>query len=127
MSYALQPIIKFGNLYLLPRTPKLTYLQQESVIFFSHVECALLCSVSSQNQLEDGHTLFDYSVGLNEIIQLMIRKVLPVATLASPSNGDSSTSDEVKDEPMDAAGEEAKEVWLCTQCMGIYMYVHGRS
>ncbi|XP_015764928.1 PREDICTED: E3 ubiquitin-protein ligase UHRF1-like [Acropora digitifera] len=28
-------------------------------------------------QLEDGHTLFDYNVGLNEIVQLMIRTVPP--------------------------------------------------
>lgn len=27
--------------------------------------------------MEDGHTLFDYSVGLNEIVQLMIRPALP--------------------------------------------------
>ena len=30
-------------------------------VFFSHF------------QLEDGHSLFDYNVGLNEIIQIMIR------------------------------------------------------
>lgn len=24
-------------------------------------------------QLEDGHTLFDYSVGLNDLVQLMVR------------------------------------------------------
>lgn len=29
-------------------------------------------------QLEDGHTLFDYNVGLNEIVQLMIRTVPPL-------------------------------------------------
>ena len=28
-------------------------------------------------KLEDGHTLFDYNVGLNEIVQLMIRTVPP--------------------------------------------------
>lgn len=27
--------------------------------------------------MEDGHTLFDYNVGLNEIVQLMIRTVPP--------------------------------------------------
>ena len=32
-------------------------------------------------QLEDGHSLFDYDVGLNDTVQLMVR---PVATLPSP-------------------------------------------
>lgn len=32
-------------------------------------------------QLEDGHTLFDYDVGLNDIIQLMVR---PIMTQAMP-------------------------------------------
>ena len=27
--------------------------------------------------MEDGHSLFDYNVGLNEIVQLMIRPVPP--------------------------------------------------
>lgn len=40
-------------------------------------------------QLEDGHTLFDYNVGLNEIIQLMVRAQLPPV-----SNGDISSGDE---------------------------------
>ena len=43
-------------------------------------------------QLEDGHTLFDYDVGLNDIIQLMVRTVIlpPVTTPAfkSQSHGD---------------------------------------
>ena len=29
--------------------------------------------------MEDGHTLFDYSVGLNEIVQLMIKQPVPVS------------------------------------------------
>ena len=28
-------------------------------------------------QMEDGHTLFDYDVGLNDIIQLLVRQVTP--------------------------------------------------
>ena len=32
-------------------------------------------------QLEDGHSLFDYDVGLNDIVQLMVR---PVVTLPAP-------------------------------------------
>ena len=41
-------------------------------------------------QLEDGHTLFDYDVGLNDIIQLMIR---PVAATLPTSNGRSTHDD----------------------------------
>lgn len=37
-------------------------------------------------QLEDGHTLFDYDVGLNDIVQLMIRIHVPV--LETLENGD---------------------------------------
>ena len=29
-------------------------------------------------QLEDGHTLFDYSVGLNDLVQLMVRAEEPI-------------------------------------------------
>lgn len=31
-------------------------------------------------QLEDGHSLFDYDVGLNDIIQLMIRPIMTQTT-----------------------------------------------
>lgn len=38
-------------------------------------------------QLEDGHTLFDYDVGLNDIIQLLVRPVLTPVTNAAAVNG----------------------------------------
>ncbi len=42
-----------------------------------------------RSQLEDGHTIFDYDVGLNDIIQLMIRPVPTQSPPPSPlkSNG----------------------------------------
>lgn len=40
-------------------------------------------------QLVDGHTLFDYNVGLNEIIQILVRK--PVAVI--DSNGVTKTEE----------------------------------
>ena len=55
-------------------------------------------------QLEDGHSLFDYDVGLNDIIQLMVRPVMTSsdATLypstASTQNG---TEEEEEEEKMD--------------------------
>lgn len=36
-------------------------------------------------QLEDGHTLFDYNVGLNEIVQLVIKTAIP--PIDSNNNG----------------------------------------
>ena len=45
--------------------------------------------------MEDGHTLFDYDVGLNDIVQLMIRVNMP--ELAGPSvasNGEEKDKEE---------------------------------
>ena len=45
--------------------------------------------------MEDGHTLFDYDVGLNDIVQLMIRPNLSssgTATCTLATNGDVTTS-----------------------------------
>lgn len=42
----------------------------QTSLFLSSLVCLSL-------KLEDGHTLFDYNVGLNEIVQLMIRTVPP--------------------------------------------------
>ncbi|KAJ7425405.1 E3 ubiquitin-protein ligase UHRF2 [Pitangus sulphuratus] len=39
-------------------------------------------------QLEDGHTLFDYNVGLNDIVQLLIRSESEAPTTASVTNQD---------------------------------------
>lgn len=38
-------------------------------------------------QLEDGNTLFDYDVGLNDIIQLLVRPVLTPVTNGAAVNG----------------------------------------
>ena len=43
--------------------------------------------------MEDGHTLFDYDVGLNDIVQLMIRPVLSNGGENGMINGDKNTSD----------------------------------
>lgn len=59
-------------------------------------------------QLEDGHTLFDYSVGLNEIIQLLARKKPIVPPELSASAGNSSGTGE--DNAMDSSGHASVEV-----------------
>ena len=46
-------------------------------------------------QLVDGHTLFDYDVGLNEIVQILVK---PVATdTASPSKKENGVTEQVID------------------------------
>ncbi|CAH1244134.1 UHRF1 [Branchiostoma lanceolatum] len=49
-------------------------------------------------QLEDGHSLFDYSVGLNEIIQLLVR---PAATNQSADSSVATETASDKEEPME--------------------------
>ncbi|XP_002740994.1 E3 ubiquitin-protein ligase UHRF1-like [Saccoglossus kowalevskii] len=61
-------------------------------------------------QLEDGHTLFDYDVGLNEIVQIMVRQCLPLqASLPVNSancNGYISDSSDVAMETGEAIGSD---------------------
>ncbi|CAG5131053.1 unnamed protein product [Candidula unifasciata] len=58
-------------------------------------------------QMEDGHTLFDYDVGLNDLIQILIRKNIPQPLSDSDDKGkddiadDGSTSDKENKEPGD--------------------------
>ena len=58
-----------------------TVLQVLSV-FLRNVILMLVCL---SLQLEDGHTLFDYNVGLNEIVQLVIKTAIP--SVDSNNNG----------------------------------------
>ena len=46
-------------------------------------------------QLVDGHTLFDYNVGLNEIIQILLHKPLPssAVTASDETPVEETTSD----------------------------------
>ena len=44
----------------------------------------------SFSQLEDGHTLFDYDVGLNDIVQLMIRPALSTCNNIVHESGEKS-------------------------------------
>lgn len=43
--------------------------------------------------MEDGHTLFDYNVGLNDIVQLLVRQALPSAALPKDKEAELSDSD----------------------------------
>uniref|UniRef100_A0AAY4BDI0 E3 ubiquitin-protein ligase UHRF n=1 Tax=Denticeps clupeoides TaxID=299321 RepID=A0AAY4BDI0_9TELE len=44
-------------------------------------------------QMEDGHTMFDYNVGLNDIVQLLIRQSLPPLPASKDKDADLSDSD----------------------------------
>ena len=70
-------------------------------------------------QLEDGHSLFDYDVGLNDIIQLMVRPV-PVDPTPAPravQNGGTTEDEtngtgeeEMQNGDSEEDGEESMEV-----------------
>lgn len=45
------------------------------------------------SQLVDGHTLFDYDVGLNEIVQILVKPV--VADTGSPSKKENGVKEQV--------------------------------
>ncbi|XP_017576228.1 E3 ubiquitin-protein ligase UHRF1 isoform X1 [Pygocentrus nattereri] len=44
-------------------------------------------------QMEDGHTIFDYNVGLNDIVQLLVRQTMPPVSLPKDKEGELSDSD----------------------------------
>lgn len=43
--------------------------------------------------MEDGHTIFDYNVGLNDIVQLLVRQTLPVVEHAKSKDKEAELSD----------------------------------
>lgn len=43
--------------------------------------CPHACAHLSLSQMEDGHTIFDYNVGLNDIVQLLVRQTPPPLAL----------------------------------------------
>uniref|UniRef100_A0A8D3DUN7 RING-type E3 ubiquitin transferase n=1 Tax=Scophthalmus maximus TaxID=52904 RepID=A0A8D3DUN7_SCOMX len=44
-------------------------------------------------QMEDGHTIFDYSVGLNDIVQLLVRQKAPAADVVKSKDKEAELSD----------------------------------
>ncbi|GFO08485.1 E3 ubiquitin-protein ligase uhrf1 [Plakobranchus ocellatus] len=65
-------------------------------------------------QMEDGHTLFDYDVGLNDLIQMLVRhndtpKKETDSKEESPQSDDGSSSDKENKEPQEAEGVKESE------------------
>ncbi|KAG8540643.1 hypothetical protein GDO81_020879 [Engystomops pustulosus] len=62
-------------------------------------------------QMEDGHTLFDYSVGLNDIVQLLVRQLPPppTPTTAPESAEEADDAPMSETEPEDVRAEEQPE------------------
>ncbi|XP_018413097.1 PREDICTED: E3 ubiquitin-protein ligase UHRF1-like [Nanorana parkeri] len=60
-------------------------------------------------QMEDGHTLFDYSVNLNDIVQLMVRQV-PVCVSPVTEEKDEVPEEEEEAKMPDIEPEEEKEL-----------------
>ena len=59
-------------------------------------------------QLEDGHSLFDYDVGLNDIIQLMVRPVVTsrdATTYSSTASAQNGTGEGERGEKMDTVSD----------------------
>ena len=54
-------------------------LNNDSKIKFPNKKVSRTCPFISFFQMEDGHSLFDYDVGLNDLIQIMVRKIVPVS------------------------------------------------
>lgn len=52
--------------------------------------------------MEDGHSLFDYSVGLNDLIQIMVRNPQPVK-----QTSDDKTEDPKHNNGYSSSGEES--------------------
>uniref|UniRef100_A0A4W6ESU2 Ubiquitin-like domain-containing protein n=1 Tax=Lates calcarifer TaxID=8187 RepID=A0A4W6ESU2_LATCA len=49
-------------------------------------------------QMEDGHTIFDYNVGLNDIVQLLVRqKMAPVNVIKTASTSAQTNTPELID------------------------------
>ena len=53
-------------------------------VLTDHTYSLLVFFLLQLSQMEDGHTLFDYDVGLNDIVQLMIRPFLSVCGDSKP-------------------------------------------
>ena len=66
---------------------RLAFILNTVPVFLRYVIIMLVCL---SLQLEDGHTLFDYNVGLNEIVQLMIKTAIP----PTDSNNNGKTAQE---------------------------------
>lgn len=45
------------------------------------------------SQMVDGHTMFDYSVGLNDIVQLLVRQTPPSADVVKSKDKEAELSD----------------------------------
>ncbi|XP_068091370.1 E3 ubiquitin-protein ligase UHRF1-like [Hyperolius riggenbachi] len=68
-------------------------------------------------QMEDGHTLFDYSVGLNDIVQLMVRQIPAIAPTTEVLEEEEEKEEETKMEEVEP--EEEPEPCETTD-LGLY-------
>ncbi|XP_004688931.1 PREDICTED: E3 ubiquitin-protein ligase UHRF1 [Condylura cristata] len=80
----------------LSRLTKVEELRRKIQELF-HVEPGLQRLFYRGKQMEDGHTLFDYDVRLNDTIQLLVRQSLVLPPSGSSREKDSELSDTVSD------------------------------
>ncbi|XP_076819888.1 E3 ubiquitin-protein ligase UHRF1-like [Clavelina lepadiformis] len=98
---------------------KLTKIEdfRELVMEKFGVECSLQRLFFRGKQMEDGHSLFDYNVGLNDIIQLLERRSMPTEVVPAsktdkhniPSDTDSGIDTKENNTEMSKVGDEVLE------------------
>lgn len=67
-------------------------------------------------QLEDGHSLFDYDVGLNDIIQLMVRPV-PANSHATTHTSTIPAQNGTREEEEREEEDKMDTVSMCVNCV----------
>ncbi|XP_019373149.1 PREDICTED: E3 ubiquitin-protein ligase UHRF2 isoform X1 [Gavialis gangeticus] len=71
-----------------PDRQRLFYRGKQAVLLLSYSSPTSAMLYLFRQNLEDGHTLFDYNVGLNDIVQLLIRTESDAPTTTSMTNND---------------------------------------
>lgn len=66
--------------------------KKEMLLYFFSFYIIFLCCIFF-SQMEDGHTIFDYNVGLNDIVQLLIRQKAPPGDVVKSKEKEAELSD----------------------------------
>ncbi len=64
--------------------------KHRKMLFFSSFDHVLFLV---SYQMEDGHTIFDYNVGLNDIVQLLVRQKAPPVDVIKSKDKEAELSD----------------------------------
>lgn len=72
----------------------------------------------------DGHTLFDYNVGLNDIVQILVQKALPIVSAEAKESQKDELNGTTNDEREDEKVGERQNQYVdgdeyCIYCLNI--------